>query len=263
MNLKLLLPALALFATATISHGALAGYWNFNDGTANDSSGNGNHGTFTNGASASANVPTGGGAFSLAVGGGTQHVLVPDSASLDIAGAITITAWVQRPATGWGAILAKSPSEGSNPNFPGNYELRLGNGDGIQTLLWEDGASINTAPSIVDTSSVAADIWTHIALSGTNSGAYTFYINGVATGTGTTPASFLTSQNDSPLYLGSRGDLFTTINGNLDEISIWNEALDAGEINSIFLNGVPVPEPSTALLSALALTGLAMRRRRI
>ena len=96
---KLILTALALYSTATISSAALAGYWNFDDGTANDSSGNGNHGTFQNGASASANVPAGGGSMSLAVGGGTQHVLVPDNSSLDIGGAITITAWVERPGT--------------------------------------------------------------------------------------------------------------------------------------------------------------------
>ena len=252
-----------LFASAAISQASLVGYWNFNDGTANDSSGNGNHGTYTNGASASTNVPTGGGAMSLAVGGGTQHVLVPDSSSLDISGSITITAWVQRSANGWGAILAKSPSDVSNINFPGNYELRLGNGDGIMDFLWEDGTP-NMFTNIVDTGgSVAAGTWSHIALSGTNSGAYSFYIDGVATSSGTTPANFLTDQNNNPLYLGSRGDLFTTLNGGLDEISIWDQALDAGQIDSIFQNGVTsVPEPSTALLGTLALAGLAMRRRR-
>ena len=117
---KLALAVSTLFASVAISQAALVGFWNFDDGTANDSSGNGNNGTFQNGAAASANVPAGGGAMSLAVGGGSQHVLIPDSSSLDVSGAITITAWVQRPAAGWGAILAKGPGNGSGPNFPGN-----------------------------------------------------------------------------------------------------------------------------------------------
>ncbi len=73
----------------------------------------------------------------------------------------------------------------------------------------------------------------HIAITGTNNGAYTFYINGVETGSGTTPATFLTSQNDSPLYLGSRGDFFTTINGKLDEVGLWNRSLSAAEIAAL------------------------------
>ena len=259
---KLILTVSTLFASVAISQAALVGFWNFDDGTANDSSGNGNNGIFQNGAAASANVPAGGGAMSLAVGGGNQHVLIPDSSSLDGLGAITITAWVQRPATGWGAILAKGPSAGSGGNFPGNYELRLGNGNGTMSLLWEDAP--NTAPTITDTAAAPADAWTHIAISATTNGAYSFYINGAATGSGTTPASFLTSQNDSSLFLGSRNDLFTTLNGGLDEISIWDEALDATQVNSIFENGVNpvVPEPSTTLLGALATAFLLGRRRR-
>ena len=263
---KLILTVSTLFASVAISQAALVGFWNFDDGTANDSSGNGNNGIFQNGAAASANVPAGGGAMSLAVGGGNQHVLIPDSSSLDVLGAITITAWVQRPATGWGAILAKGPSDISGANYPGNYELRLGNGNGVMDFLWEDGAAANTFTNIADAGgAVAADTWTHIAFSGTNSGTYSFYINGVATGTGAAPANFLNDQNGSPLYLGSRNDLFTTINGGLDEISIWNESLDATQVNSIFENGVNsvVPEPSTTLLGALATAFLFGRRRRL
>ena len=130
------------------------------------------------------------------------------------------------------------------------------------SLLWEDAP--NTAPTLTDTSAAPADQWTHIAISATNSGAYSFYINGAETGSGTTPASFLTSQNDGSLFLGSRNDLFTTLNGGLDEISIWDEALDATQVNSIFENGVTsvIPEPSTTLLGALATAFLLARRRR-
>ena len=147
---------------------------------------------------------------------------------------ITITAWVKRSESGWGAILAKSPSDISAVNYPGNYELRLGNGNGVMDFLWEDGAAANTFTNIADAGgAVAADTWTHIAFSGTNSGTYSFYINGVATGSGAAPANFLNDQNGSPLYLGSRGDLFTTLTGGLDDVALFSGELPASQIIDI------------------------------
>jgi hypothetical protein len=147
---------------------------------------------------------------------------------------ITITAWVKRSESGWGAILAKSPSDISAVNYPGNYELRLGNGNGVMNLLWEDGVAANTFTNIADAGgAVAADTWTHIAFSGTNSGTYSFYINGVATGSGAAPANFLNDQNGSPLYLGSRGDLFTTLTGGLDDVALFSGELPASQIIDI------------------------------
>jgi hypothetical protein len=212
----------------------LVGLWRF-EGTAEDSSAYENHGTFENEASLSDDTPTAlGGGQSLDLAGGTQHVLVPHAASLDMSAGITITAWVKRSESGWGAILAKSPSDISAVNYPGNYELRLGNGNGVMNLLWEDGVAANTFTNIADAGgAVAADTWTHIAFSGTNSGTYSFYINGVATGSGAAPANFLNDQNGSPLYLGSRGDLFTTLTGGLDDVALFSGELPASQIIDI------------------------------
>jgi hypothetical protein len=211
----------------------LVGLWRF-EGNAEDSSGNENHGTFENDASLIDDTPAAlGVGQSLDLAGGTQHVLVPDAASLDISAGITISAWVNRSATGWGAILAKSPSEGSGPNFPGNYELRLGNGNGVMSFLWEENGVPNTAPTVTDTSAVPEGVWTHIAITGTPDKAYSFYIDGALTSTGVPPASFISSQNTSPLYIGSRGDLFTTITGSLDDVAIFSGELPASQIIDI------------------------------
>ena len=74
------------------------GYWSFDEGSgvaAQDSSGNGNHGaikgavSWTEGKSGSA----------LSFNGGSDRVLVPDAASLDITDQITIAAWIKPKAT--------------------------------------------------------------------------------------------------------------------------------------------------------------------
>ena len=222
----------AASVSAAITDG-LVGLWSF-DGSTDDISGNNNHGTLEDGASLDADVPAQlAGGQSLNLAGGTQHVLVPHAASLDISTSITISAWVKRSDTGWGAILGKGPSPGSDGNFPGNYEMRLGNGDGLTSLLWEENGVPNTAPSIADTSIVPADVWTHIAITGTTDGTYSFYIDGALSSTGTTPASFISSQNTTPLYIGSRSDLFTTLTGGLDDVALFSGELPASQIIDI------------------------------
>ncbi len=259
---KLITSAAILFGSLTLSNAALVGWWNFDDGTANDSSGNGNDGTFQNGAGPSGNVPTGGGDGSLSVVGGTSHVLVPDSPSLDIPDAITITAWV-RPATpGWGAIVGKTPWDGgSGLNHAGNYELRLDQGNLTPNFGWETGDAPNQSNFVLNTTPLPVSQWSHIAFTMDSSNNYNFYLNGASIDGGTADRPFGGGVTSNPLYIGSRADFFTTLNGNLDEIGIWNEALSADEINLVFTDGI-VPEPSTALLGLLGVLGLAARRRR-
>ena len=50
--------------------------------------------------------------------------------------------------------------------------------------------------------------------------------------------------------------------GNIDDVSIWDEALDESSIQAIMMNGVAstIPEPSS--LSFFAFAGLALIRRR-
>ncbi len=259
---KFITSAAILFGSLTLSNAALVGWWNFNDGTANDSSGNDNHGTFQNGAGPSGNVPTGGGAGSLSILGGNSHVLVPGSVSLDIPNAITITAWV-RPATpGWGAIVAKAPWDGgSGLNQAGNYELRLDQGNLTPNFGWELGSAPNQSNFVLNTTPLPVGQWSHLAFTMDSSSNFVFYLNGASIGGGIALEPFGGGVNNNPLYIGTRADFFTTMNGNLDEIGIWNTALSANEINTVFTDGI-IPEPSAALLGLLGVLGLAARRRR-
>ena len=260
---KFLLPAAILFGAASLSDAAnLVGWWNFDDGTASDSSGNGNNGTFQNGAGVSAAVANAtAGSQSLSLGGGTQHVLVPHDPSLTLPSEITITAWVRPSGTGWGGIVAKSPSDGGGANHAGNYELRLqANANQSVQWLYEPGPGINSTVTLTAPGAgPAVGQWSHIALTHDSGGNFTYYLNGASVSSGTGP-TFGTLTNANPLYLGSRADLFTTFTGDLDEISIWDGALTGGEVADIFANGIP--EPSSALLGLVGLAGLAFRRRR-
>jgi len=263
MKKLIALSAVFLVGTALSSQSAMVGYWNFDDGSANDSSGNANNGTFQNGASATANVANAtAGTMSLSVSGGSQHVLVPHDPSLSLSTEITITAWVNPVGSNWGGILAKSPSDGGGANHSGNYELRLQNNAG-QNFQWlyEAGPGVNSTITLAGGVGPAIGQWSHIALTHDSAGNFSLYINGVQTSTAVAGTAFGQLTNSNPLYLGSRADLFTTFNGHLDEISIWDEALSPQQIADIHANGV-IPEPATSLLGFLGVLGLAARRRR-
>ena len=115
---------------------------------------------------------------------------------------------------------------------------------------------------------VTTNTWTHLALTfdaGTET--KSIWINGALAGTETAAAQY--SQNGTvemeALHIGAGQDDGANFffSGNIDDVSIWDEALDQASIQDIKDNGVSntaVPEPSS--LGLLALTGLALIRRR-
>jgi MYXO-CTERM domain-containing protein len=243
------------------SQAALVARYNF-DGTADDSSGMGNNGTLMNGASYSSDTPFGiGSSLSLADGG--QHVLVPHNASLDITESLTISAWVKDQGNAWEGVVAKNPSDGSFNNHAGNYELRIENGSNQMHFLYQQGGvndtafPISTEPAAI----VASNEWTHIAITvlqiDPNPGEVKYYKNGVLVDTKPINVGF-GATNTNPLYIGSRADLFTQFNGQIDDLQIYNTALSADEISRL----ATIPEPSTGLIAAAALGLLGRGRRR-
>ena len=251
--------SVALTVLAGSAHAALVGLWQFeNDFT--DSSSQGNNGAGINGVNFAASQAGFGQAGDFS--GADTHVLVPHDPSLDITSTITIAAWVLPDGNAWEGILAKSPSNGSNNNHAGNYELRLENGSQNMTFLYQRGGSNDTQPVDSGVTVASNPTWTHIAVTMDGS-TLRFYTNGTLANTVAAPATGFGATNTNPLYLGSRADLFTDFDGLLDDVAIFNEVLNDSQIATIStgdFTAFGVPEPSSAAL--LGLSGLALLRRR-
>ncbi len=237
-----LLGRLSLFAvilsTALTVQADLIGFWTFDEQTPEDFSGFGHDGSLAGSTlpTYSADIPpiTGSG-FSLSVPGGDAHVLVPHSETLDVTGEITIAAWVKTAANGWDAILAKNPSDGSAANHAGNYELRIENGTRGLNFLHQQGGENDTVGHIGPP--VGDATWQHVAITAVAGGDLNYYINGALVDTQSIPVPTFPT-NNSPLYIGSRADLFTTMDGLLDDVRLYNEILTADDI--LDLAGGPV-----------------------
>jgi hypothetical protein len=252
--------AMALFLS-TSSEAGVIGLWRF-DGNTNDTSGKANHGSLMNGASLSSDVPSVlAGGQSLSLAGGNQHVLVPHNSSLDITSSITISAWVKPVGNvGWDGVLAKNPSDGSVNNHAGNYELRIENGNRRPHFLYQRGGMNDTAFALAPTAVVAEGTWSHLAITAQAGGMVNFYLNGTFAEALPVEATFGVP-NTNPLYIGSRADLFTTFNGFIDDVAVFDEVLTAGQIQQL-ANGVIIPEPA-AIVSLLmgALLGACCGRK--
>ncbi|MBD3184031.1 T9SS type A sorting domain-containing protein [Candidatus Poribacteria bacterium] len=202
----------------------MVAYWRFDEGsgiTAADSSGYNHHGTLKG------NIDWVTGKSGKAVEfDGSSVVEVPHSSDLSL-GAYTLLAWIKVPAvTGdWQAIICK---EGSWPQR--NYGLYVNSSGTLHHSAVSSGYNyaVDSDVSVVDNQ------WHHIC--GTYDGKYLrLYVDGEymgEKGVGGSP-----DLNTAPVSIGSKVPLGMTLKGVIDEVIIYNIALDNNEIKTIMKQG--------------------------
>jgi hypothetical protein len=177
-------------------------------------------------------------AFSL--DGVNDYVSIPDDSSLDLVGTdFTIDFWLK--TTDPDALYLKKYPGLTGPGWGiaqgGSFATTLGFWDGTAWRL--SGVSVTTGN------------WVHIAVVGRiSTSQLTWYINGAQ---GVTVPFTPIANTTAPLFFGTEvpGGAFH-LNGLLDEVEIFNRALDQPEIQSIFDAGssgkckLPVIEPANS-----------------
>jgi hypothetical protein len=209
------------------------------EGNANDSVG-GNNGTLVNGVSFTNGMV--GQAFSL--DGTSSYVSIPDSPSLDtLTTSITIEAWIkvnQFPDGNWTAIVTKGDSSWRLHRYWNGSTISFG----------------TTGPSngdLAGNKNVNDGQWHHVA--GVYDGTNKFlYVDGTLDVSA--PATGSIAQNNYPVCIGENAEQTGRIwNGLIDEVSIYNRALTATEIQSIYSAGssgkCPVVPPCASVPSGL------------
>jgi len=232
--------------------------WWPGDGNANDIV-DGNAGTLEYGAAFGSGLV--GQAFDIPKG--LAAIVVPHNSNLDFSD-FTFEAWVNLQTITPGAdnyIIAKYDQEKNrNPSFYPytGYILDLKRDTQQLDLTLENTAIVPLShENFLSNSSVPVGTWTHVAV--TRQGTQVnLYINGVLDGSGTTAAPG--TVNTDPFVIGATYDtLFNppfepedSFGGLIDEVSVYNRALSAAEIQAIFNAGsagkckpgaVPTPTP--------------------
>lgn len=171
----------------------------------------------------------------LSFDGDGDFVMIENSPSLNMTDGFTIAAWVfLRSYTEWASIVTK----GTDDN---NYTIhQTGEQGGSEVGRLRFTANSPDLPIYFESNTVIPLYeWHHIAL--TYDGAtLTFYLNGIEDGSGTMTGPLYT--NDEPLFIGADfpgDDEF--LDGAIDEVKIWNEALKDGHIKTV-MNGKATPK---------------------
>ena len=244
----------------------LRGYWALDGGDVSDSSGYGNHGTIGNTPTPTADRfgnPTGAMAFD-GVPFQQDYIDVGNDPSIQISGAMTITAWVlldsSNPRYGLNnaRVLSKLAVPGGvDWSYSLNIEASAGGVANPATFMVGKPDTTGVV-SVSDDASLAVDQWIHMAGVYTPSTSLEIYLNGDL-------AIDLTSGIPASQYSSGPGYLcigsFQGVNdvgwtGALDEVRIYSDALDERQIEEI----MAIPEPATMLM--LSLGGLALIRRK-
>lgn len=222
---------IGLLLCLTLPHPAMAvdrdglvGEWTFNDGTANDSSGNGNHGTGT------ANPVPGISGQALEFDGTKSIQVQSFSSNFVFQQGFTIEAWVY-VNQGSQTMIRKGPNA--------NFLMELGTGrtnDPGSTIQFGFATNqVNIGASIVTGPTLPLQKWTFVTMS-YDGAKLRGYVNGelVAENDVTGIAINDTSQ---PLLFGNYSS--EVFYGRLDEIRIWTKALPAEQIMADFEEFAP------------------------
>jgi len=160
--------------------------------------------------------------------GSSNYAEVPDNANLQLTGSWTMSAWIKTSSTNVNTIMSKddlaSPWKG--------YEIAVGmGGSGVLSANLGSGVWYYSNGSLVNDG-----LWHHVAVlvSGTS---LQFYVDGVVSGTAIT-TSGSTTKATTPLRIGLNSDTGAVrfFNGQIDELKLWNTALTAAQISTVYTN---------------------------
>jgi hypothetical protein len=212
----------------------LVGWWPFN-GNANDESGNGNNGTVNGATLITDRFGNANKAYQFG-GNANSFIEVPNSSSINITGnQLTISAWISSknlPSDN----KHKGISKGGWGSGEG-YELLYRNTNVGDSGAVQLGGSYGGLQAWVNINGFDSN-WFHL-IGVFNNGSGHFYVNGKIVYAGFNGQQFnnFTSSN-YPLLFGkttiSNSPLSGFVNGKLDDIGIWNRALNQDEITALY-----------------------------
>jgi len=208
----------------------LVGYWKMDEsagGTAVDSSGNGNSGTYTNGATNTTGKFGNGGSFD----GSNDYVDVGTSTSLNIQSKITIAAWVKANSgyqNTFRTIVNKANGTAGNQR---QYELRTEASTGYPALYLN--CTDGTYKAVIGTSILTAGSWYHVV--GSFDGATEkLYINGTLVASTITTCDIRTTSGNLNIGSFPTNSGYYNWPGSIDEGRIYNRALSPAEVAQLY-----------------------------
>ena len=212
--------------TADITTGLIAHY-PFT-GNANDVSGNGYNGNVNTGATLTTDR-FGNANSAYSFNGSTQGFInIPNSGSIDFSNGISFSAWFQASSSAMSSLVDKMEMSGSNG-------FRINTRDvSEQNKIWACAGNYNSGiGTAISTTQYSIGTWYNVVGTFGPSNQVNIYINGILENTYNASYSF---NNTSEIFIGKGHHTsgYEFFNGKIDDISIYNRALNPCDIDSIY-----------------------------
>jgi len=178
--------------------------------------------------------------------GSNDYVAISDTSSLSFGDAssdspFSVSAWVYIRDTDKFRIIGKCANDSGGME----WALITDGNDDFRLILY-DATTTNYISQKTD-STISADVWLHLAATYSGNGANTgilLYVNGsLVSSTGANSGSYTSMHSTSAdieigrlRYSVSSSDY---ANGNIDEVAIWDTALDGDAVKAIYNGGNP------------------------
>jgi hypothetical protein len=235
------------------SNGIVLAYaFDSNTTPAPDGSTNGNNGTV------SGATWTNGGRFGggYTFDGTNDYIQASDSASLDIGGPLTISAWARFDASNSVRALVSKNNDASARAYNAYFE------GGVFYFQITSGGSGSSHYSIGSGVSVSSAQWTHYVVTwdGTLNSHAQMYVNGTPISVSTLGASMSGTNiynSSEPVRVGSKSNGSWHFAGAIDEVYIYNRALNLGEIAALYAGGAGTNVPTVNATSLLVGSGVS------
>ena len=191
------------------------------DGDAGDDSGNGNNGT-------ASNVTYAAGKFDKAAvfNGSSSYIDLGSTIDnpLRTASAFGTSFWFNANSYGSDSVILKLLNDiyiFIYLNASNQLECRVSNSSGVQSII---------------TTAVSLNTWYHVVWTGDSTNGVTLYLNGSSIGNTSWNGTFYTYTNTNYKfnYLGYNGDNAGWYNGSIDQVRIFDRALDSGEVTQLY-----------------------------
>ena len=218
----------------------LVAYYNFNNGTLNDSSGYGNHVILNNNAVKTADR-YGRANNAYLFNGADSYMKVANSASLNPSKAITLmTTFKINGFYSANCVTNQLFGKGWNDFINGFYAMRFYSTVGCQNtvdtskeVFYISYGDLNTRSSVIDNNNLQSNRWYNVIYTYAD-GVANLYVDGVLRKTVAQPLSF--TANDQEMYIGKHGDPSYpySFNGVIDEIRIYNKALCPAAVKQLY-----------------------------
>lgn len=145
----------------------------------------------------------------------------------------SLEAWFNWDGRGEPAVNNIIRKSNYGPGPGSGYWLRVGAGKvefSVGATTQSDGQTLITAP-------VSSGVWYHAVAVKDSSGNVKLYIDGQSAGTIIRQAENTNSTSEDPFVIGAWRGTTEFFHGLIDEVSVYNRALDASEVRAIFSAG--------------------------